>query len=138
MKVFDVLYEAEHSSGDKQKKLQALKAKLAQAREELSELPQSPGSQEGYDALDDARYKVKDLEAEIAKLSESAATDPQAAYGEVLTKVNASMKALHAAMADHRRKFMEDPRNWGYVGDMQELAKKLDEMVAFFNHGAEV
>lgn len=134
MKVFDVLYEDLHEGSD----VESLKARLAQAKADLEDMPQNPGSQEGYDALDDQRYLIQKLEKQIKALTESAANDPQAAYGEVMIKVNASMKALHTAMAEHRKKFMEDPRNWGYVGDMQELAKKLDEMVAFFNHGAEV
>lgn len=45
-----------------------LTRELSAALKDLEDLPQSPTSQEGYDARDDAQQKVKTLRAKLASL----------------------------------------------------------------------
>lgn len=52
-----------------------LKAKLAQLRKDLRELPSNPQSQEGYDARDEIRDEIKAVETQLAKLSKGKMTE---------------------------------------------------------------
>lgn len=49
--------------------IDALKARLAQLKADYADLPKNPGSQIGYDALDDIRDEIKKIQVKIKEAS---------------------------------------------------------------------
>ena len=74
MRLIDYLIET--SGDDKQAKIKAVRAKLAQAEADLKDMSVTPYSEEAADAIDDARADVAKLKAELASLTESIVRKP--------------------------------------------------------------
>lgn len=74
MRLIDYLIET--SGDDKQAKIKAVRAKLAQAEADLKDMSVTPYSEEAADAIDDARADVAKLKAELASLTEGIVRKP--------------------------------------------------------------
>jgi len=49
-------------------------------------------------------------------------------YLETQTEIAALLKRIKTGLAKHNRSEKRDPRNWGYVGDLQHIASELQEV----------
>lgn len=118
--------------------LHAAKARLAQLKADLAELPQNPGSQEGYDALDDLRDEIKKQEAKIAQLSEGktrdATNDPTIAFEEASQRAKLALDDIAVQIAKFSAAFRRNSRDWGYPGSMANVAARLEEVRDFFGN----
>ncbi len=118
----------------------AKKARLAQLKADLAELPQNPGSQEGYDALDELRDKIKDLESEIKGLSEAApaertsANDPTIAFEEAHQRAQTALGAIATLIERLKIEATRNSRDWGYPGSMAHVATQLEEARGFLGN----
>ena len=119
----------------------AAKARLAQLKADLAELPQNPGSQEGYDALDELRDKIKAAEAKVSQLSEAgptktrdASNDPTIAYEEARARAVKALQDIAAQVDQFTAAAKRNSRDWGYPGSMGHVAAKLEEVRDFFGN----
>jgi DNA repair exonuclease SbcCD ATPase subunit len=119
--------------------LAAAKTRLAQLKADLKELPQNPGSQEGYDALDDLRDEIKKQEAKIASLSEAApgpkvrdeTNDPTIAFEKAQLRAITALGFIRGAIDAMAEEQQRNSRDWGYPGSMAQIAKQLEEIREF-------
>lgn len=119
--------------------VQSKKARLAQLKADLADLPQNPGSQEGYDALDDIRDEIKDLEAEIKSLSEEAPAtrtadnDPTIALEQAHQRALAALREVTEQITMLREESTRNARDWAYPGSMTQVAERLEEIRDLLN-----
>lgn len=52
-----------------------------------------------------------------------------AAYKAARTKVGGLLDEVTAKLAQHAAQQIQDPKNWGYVGDMNHYAELLEELL---------
>lgn len=116
----------------------AKKARLAQLKADLAELPQNPGNQAGYDALDDLRHQIKKLEGEIATLNEApaapvrdASNDATMAFEQNHQRAMAALQSVTAKIAAMAEEQKRAARDWGYPGSMGHVAGQLEELDQF-------
>lgn len=119
----------------------AAKARLAQLKADLAALPQNPGSQDGYDALDELRDKIKAAEAKVAQLTETgpvktrdATNDPTIAYEEARARAVKALQDIAAQVDKFTAAAKRNSRDWGYPGSMGHVAAKLEEVRDFFGN----
>jgi DNA repair exonuclease SbcCD ATPase subunit len=121
--------------------LAAAKARLAQLKADLADLPQNPGSQEGYDALDDLRDAIKKQEEKIATLSEAApasgqkvrdaTNDPTIAFEQARQRAVAALAQISAQIDQMTTQQLRNAHDWGYPGSMNQVASQLEELRHF-------
>lgn len=107
-----------------------LKAKLAKLKADYDELPKNPSSQEGYDALDDMRHEIEQLEKKIATLTE--APDANAAFEAARDRAVTAMQQLHRQIERFTQAQKSNARDWGYAGTMGSIATQLEELTTYF------
>ena len=57
-------------------------------------------------------------------------------YLETQAEIDALLKKIKAGLTKHSRNEKQNPRNWGYVGDLQHIASELQEVSDFlYNEG---
>lgn len=118
--------------------LAAAKARLAKLKADLADLPQNPGSQEGYDALDDLRHEIKKQEQKIATLTEApvtktrdASNDPTLAFEQARNRAVAALQQVAASIDELAVEQQRNARDWGYPGSMGHVAAQLEELRDF-------
>lgn len=112
---------------------QALEHKLKQKKAEYDDLPKNPQTQAGYDALDDLRDEIAELEKELKSLNENA-RDADEAYEEAKMRATVAISALQDQIAKFTRAQKRNSRNWGYAGTMESVASKLEDLVVYFGN----
>lgn len=105
-------------------------SELKRLENEFGQLPKNPHSQAGFDALDDYRDKIGSLKAKIAKkkgLKENAESADQS-YQQYMRQIQEALSSLQAGLQGHSKRQQENPDNWGYVGDVENVAERLAEI----------
>jgi|GEM_PF-2208884 hypothetical protein len=54
-------------------------------------------------------------------------------YNKHQLEVNSKIDILKDKLKKHQSQFEENNSNWGYIGDIDYINKKLDEILEFFN-----
>ena len=54
-------------------------------------------------------------------------------YNKHQLEVNIKIDILKVKLKKHKSQFEENNSNWGYIGDIDYINKKLDEILEFFN-----
>lgn len=119
--------------------IDAAKARLADLRDFLTLVPRSLSSQEEYDAVDDARDEVRELEAYLrgkSSVRESAKT-AEASYQTRLTQCKELIRKLSQSLDAHAQKQQGNPASWGFAGDLAHISTQLEEILEFVNSGVE-
>lgn len=49
-------------------------------------------------------------------------------YNETEKMVKEEIKILNKWLKDHKKRFLKDPKNWGYAGDMDHILRLLKEI----------
>jgi chromosome segregation ATPase len=118
--------------------LAAAKARLAQLKADLADLPQNPGSQEGYDALDELRDAIKKQEAKVGTLTEApvskvrdATNDPTIAFEQMRTRAVKALQIVAQKIDEMAVEQQRNARDWGYHGSMGHVASQLEELRDF-------
>lgn len=111
-----------------------LEAKLKQLKSDYDELPKNPQTQRGYDALDDLRDEIADVEKKLSLLKEGMNT-PDEAFEDAKMRATIAISALTDAISEFARHQKRNSRDWGYAGTMASVASRLEELVVHF--GAE-
>jgi hypothetical protein len=57
--------------------------------------------------------------------------DPEKAYDQITADIRKTTRGLEEKLRVHSGKFEEDKTNWGYVGDVAEVLKRLQEIHDF-------
>lgn len=57
--------------------------------------------------------------------------DPEKAYDQVTTDIRGQIRQLEEALRVHAGKHRDKPSDWGFVGDVTEVLKRLAETVDF-------
>ena len=55
-------------------------------------------------------------------------------YLETQAEINALLKKIKTGLAEHNRREKQNPRNWGYTGDLQHIASELQEISDFLRN----
>lgn len=55
-------------------------------------------------------------------------------YLETQAEIATLLKKIKLGMAEHSRREKQNPRNWGYVGDLQHIASQLQEASDFLHN----
>jgi chromosome segregation ATPase len=110
----------------------ALKAKLQKMKADYDELPKNPGSQEGYDALDDMQDEIKKLEHKLSTLTE--ADDADATYEFARGRALKAIAQLQSQIDQFTKAQKKNSRDWGYAGTMGSIATRLEELTEFFGN----
>ena len=58
-------------------------------------------------------------------------------YLETQAEIATLLKKIKAGLAEHNRREKQNPRNWGYVGDLQHIASELQEVSDFLHNEGE-
>ena len=53
--------------------------------------------------------------------------DPEKAYEQVTGDIRKVLRGIEQKLRVHEGKHRDDTKNWGYVGDITEVLKKLQE-----------
>ncbi len=61
--------------------------------------------------------------------------DPEKAYEQVVADLRKTLRSVEEKLRVHAGKFRDDPTNWGYVGDVAEVLKRLGEIHDFLTPG---
>jgi uncharacterized protein YigA (DUF484 family) len=116
--------------------LVAAKAKLAQLMVDLEDLPQNPGNEAGYDALDDLRDEIKKQKEKIKSLSEAAPQqDATQAFEVARDRAMMALSKLTAQIERFTKAQQGNARDWGYAGSMGHVASQLEEIVNHLGSG---
>lgn len=54
-------------------------------------------------------------------------------YNKHQLEVNSKIDILKDKLKKHQSQFEENNSNWGYIGEIDYINKKLDEILEFFN-----
>jgi hypothetical protein len=57
--------------------------------------------------------------------------DIQIKYTKNFEEIDERMKLLKEKLKDHKKRFKNNGRNWGYVGDLSYINEKLGEVLTF-------
>lgn len=119
----------------------ALKAKIAQLKADLADMPDQPGSQEGYDAVDDLRDQLKKAEEKLKGLTEAspsasrnASNDATIAFEQARDRAVSLLDALRAQIDQFSRAQQKNARDWGYAGSMGHVVAQLEDLHNFFGN----
>lgn len=58
-----------------------------------------------------------------------------AQYAANTKRVRAASAALARLLTEHRKKAEAKPFDWGFAGDLEYVARQLEEVVKFLNSG---
>ena len=59
--------------------------------------------------------------------------EPQNRYKENREEIERFLLILKEKLEKHNSNFQENPKNWGYVGDLSYIKEKLEEITNFIN-----
>lgn len=124
----DTIYSLSESVSPKAE----LKAKLKKLKDDYNRMPQNPGNQEGYDALDDMRHEIEELEKKLASLTES--TDANASFEAARERAMMAMQQLQGQIEKFTQAQKRNARDWGYTGTMISIAKQLEDLTTYFGN----
>ena len=54
-------------------------------------------------------------------------------YHEKAIEVNRLMIEINSGLRNHKKKFMSDSMNYGYVGDLGHIQEMLEDVASFLN-----
>lgn len=115
--------------------MDAAKSRLASLKADLAEMPRTLHSQEQYDAVDDIRDEIKELEAYISggvvKESASAAD----AYGTRIAQVRELLSKIDRSLVSHTERQSGNADSWGFAGDLAHVAEQLEDILEFLTSG---
>lgn len=73
--------------------------------------------------------KIVKAYKEVLGINEAHA-DAASAYKEKVSIIEKSIKLLQQKVKAHAKKQKNEPKNWGYVGDMGHWIEKLDDIIS--------
>lgn len=83
------------------------------------------------------QFPVSDIIRDVAMehsygkgIADITADTAQDAYEIRAAEIKILLKELHLKFKEHKGRFKKNPTNWGYVGDMGHVYKKLREIIA--------
>lgn len=53
-------------------------------------------------------------------------------YKELKEKIDEKINLLNEKLINHQDRFNQNPTNWGFVGDLQNISNTLDEVLETF------
>lgn len=59
------------------------------------------------------------------------AQDANQTYAKTIQKIHRNMQHITERLGAHQTQQRQQPRDWSYVGDLEHVAKLLDEIVDF-------
>jgi hypothetical protein len=80
------------------------------------------------------RQRDREARARDEESANAMVTTAAYRYGEHQKAIAEHLEELAFLLAEHRKKADADPRNWGFAGDLAEIAKRLEGCVKFLNH----
>ena len=117
-----------------------LRAQLKQAQEDYAEMGSDKlelASQAQADALDDQRRLIQRLKNQIAALDgvqeahQYSPNTPMLKYEELSVEIQQTLASLNSKLQEHQKRFSNDARNWGYVGDLEHIVSKLKQIEGY-------
>lgn len=57
--------------------------------------------------------------------------DTSTKYNELKTKIENDLTTLSQKLEKHQNSFEKNKTNWGYVGDLKYISKKISEITRF-------
>ena len=59
--------------------------------------------------------------------------DTSTKYYELKTKIEKDLTILNQKLEKHQNSFEKNKSNWGYVGDLEYISKKISEITRFIS-----
>jgi hypothetical protein len=59
--------------------------------------------------------------------------DTSTKYYELKTKIEKDLTILNQKLEKHQNSFEMNKSNWGYVGDLEYISKKISEITSFIS-----
>lgn len=104
-------------------------ALLKKHEADLAELPKHPNTEAGYEAIDELKDKIAKLKKELSISEGSEQSEPELIYATRMNNIEKMVQQLPVLLQQHQLKFQQNPRDWGFPGDLASIEKDLKDLV---------